>query len=166
MLVLILLAVFVLVILSSIWFGLWNNLISLGNFLIAAIAAWGLRDQVNDLFSGADPAVAKFGDFLAVWGVFVLSTVMLRVATDTLSTIRLRFHPALDLTGRILACLALASGYVLFALSTVPLVDFRNPRQITEGQQFNSLVTSYESMGITLWTDLAGYWATGPFSFF
>lgn len=159
MLILTLILVFLVIIGSTCWFGLWNNIITLCNFLIAAVAAYGLLDVTKELFDLADPSIGKYGSLLSVWGVFVLATVILRTVTDSLSSVRLRFHPALEIVGRVLVCGTLAVCFVLFAVSTLQFVE-----TASDGQS-NSLVDQYHSMGMYGWNSLADYWARGPFAF-
>jgi len=159
MLILTLVLVFLVIVGSTCWFGLWNNIITLCNFLIAAVAAYGLLDVAKGLFDLADPSITKYAGLLSVWGVFVLTTVVLRTVTDSLSSVRLRFHPALEIVGRILVCGALAVGFILFALSTLQFVE------TASAGQSNSLVEQYHSLGMYGWNSLADYWATGPFAF-
>lgn len=159
MLILTLILVFLVIIGSTCWFGLWNNIITLCNFLIAAVAAYGLLGLVGQLFELVDPSIRKYGDLLGVWGVFVLATVVLRTVTDSLSSVRLRFHPALELVGRILVCGTLAVCFTLFAVSTIQFVE-----SASAGQS-NSLVDQYRSLGLFGWNSLADYWARGPFAY-
>lgn len=158
MLILTLIVVFLLIIGSTCWFGLWNNIITLCNFLIAAIAAYGLRELVNDVLELADPQIAKFGDLLSVWGVFVLATIILRSGTDSLSTVRLRFHPVLELVGRFAVCTVLAVCFILFSVSTLSFLE-----AATVGKSV-PLVDQYRQLGLYLWSNLSDYWLSGPFA--
>jgi hypothetical protein len=159
MLILTLILVFLVIVGSTAWFGLWNNIITLCNFLIAAVAAYGLLDQTTSLFDLMDESVQKYGKLLSVWGVFVLTTVVLRTVTDSLSGVRLKFHPALEIVGRILVCGTLAVCFILFAVSTIQFVE------VASDGQPNSLVDQYHSLGLYGWSSLADYWARGPFAF-
>ena len=138
---------------STIWLGLWNNIITFCNFLIAAIAAHGLWRIINDLFENVPPAVQEHADQISIWAPFILVTVILRVLTDSLSSIRLRFHPAVEWTGRVVVCSALAVGFIMFMGSTAELGFVSAPRKL------------YFHFGGELWERLSDYWLTGPFAF-
>lgn len=139
---------------STIWFGLWNNIITFCNFLIAAIAAHGLWRTVNNLFENAPEALVKHADLISIWAPFILVTIILRVVTDSLSSVRLRFHPIVEWTGRGVVCTALAVCFIMFACSTIELMS-------APGEWF----PKYESFGGSLWEQLSDYWLLGPFVF-
>jgi len=150
----VLVLLFLAIIGSTIWLGLWNNLITFCNFLIAAIAAHGLWRIVNDLFKDAPEQLSKHADLISIWGPFILVTVILRTLTDSLSSVRLRFHPVVDWVGRGIVCTALAVCFIMFACSTTKLGFISGP-----------LADKYRSFGGELWEQLSDYWLLGPFVF-
>lgn len=139
---------------SNIWLGLWNNIITFCNFLIAAIAAHGLWRVINDLFAEAPKEIGDNADVISIWAPFILATVILRVVTDSLSSVRLRFHPVVEWTGRGVVCTALAVCFIMFTCSTAKL-----------GFISGSLAEKYRTFGGELWEQLSDYWLLGPFVF-
>ncbi|MFM7562487.1 MAG: hypothetical protein ACKO81_05565 [Planctomycetota bacterium] len=139
---------------SNIWLGLWNNIITFCNFLIAAIAAHGLWRVINDLFVESPKEISDNADIISIWAPFILVTVILRVVTDSLSSVRLRFHPIVEWTGRVVVCTALAVCFIMFACSTAELGFLSGP-----------LSLKYSAFGGDLWEQLSDYWLLGPFVF-
>lgn len=139
---------------ATFWLGLWNNIITFCNFVIAALAAHGLWRSVNNLFENAPEDIQQYADLISIWGTFILATVILRVVTDSLSSVRLRFHPAVEWTGRGVVCTALALCFIFFTCSTIRLSSASGPIQI-----------KYDSFGGSMWEQLSDYWLLGPFVF-
>jgi hypothetical protein len=139
---------------SNIWLGLWNNIITFCNFVIAAIAAHGLWRVINDLFAESPKEIGNHADLISIWGPFILVTVVLRVVTDSLSSVRLRFHPIVEWTGRAVVCTALAVCFIMFTCSTAELGFLSGP-----------LFAKYGSFGGDLWEQLSDYWLLSPFVF-
>jgi hypothetical protein len=139
---------------SNIWLGLWNNIITFCNFLIAAIAAHGLWRTVNDLFAESPKEIAIHAELISIWGPFILVSVVLRVVTDSLSSVRLRFHPIVEWTGRVVVCTALAVCFIMFTCSTAELGFVSGP-----------LFAKYSGFGGDLWEQLSDYWLLSPFVF-
>lgn len=139
---------------STFWLGLWNNIITFCNFVIAVLAAHGLWRIVNDLFKNAPEDIQRYADLVSIWGTFILVTVILRVVTDSLSSVRLRFHPVVEWGGRGVVCTALALCFIFFTCNTIQYSRVSAPLQ-----------TKYQSHGGEMWQQLAEYWLLGPFAF-
>lgn len=102
--------------------GLWSNTIALLCILISGCASVAagvplgvmILDQI-----GLDAANAWYCVFAGMWGVFVLSLLVLRIATDRASQVRVRFLPIVDKIGGILMGLFVATMLTSFAANTL-----------------------------------------------
>lgn len=102
--------------------GLWSNTIALLCILISGCASVAagvplgvmILDQI-----GLDAANAWYCVFAGIWGVFVLSLLVLRIVTDRASQVRVRFLPIVDKIGGILMGLFVATMLTSFAASTL-----------------------------------------------
>lgn len=135
MLTLTLFFVFVIIIAATWFMGLWSNLLTLLNLIISATIASGffqfvanqLDNYVADdgqLFAGQFKNHTYLLDFLCLWGVFILSFVFLRGATDMLSKYRVKFDKWTELAGRSVASICIAWVFICFStftLHTAPL---------------------------------------------
>lgn len=123
------LTVFVLVILAvcvsmTLTEGLWGNTISLFNVIFAAIIASNYFEPVADYMTDWLPTLTYFWDFLSLWGLFMLSLLVIRITTDLISKTNVRFKLPVEQVGRI--GFGFLIGWVtvcffLFSLHTAPL---------------------------------------------
>lgn len=124
MLTLVLFLIFVIVVAAR-WFqGLWSNAITLINLLLAMMLAFNYFEPVADLLEGVDRSYTYLWDFIALWGVFVLSFVVLRVITDLLSRRRVAFDFWVETVGRSILSLWIAwllVSFICASLHTAPL---------------------------------------------
>jgi hypothetical protein len=116
--------VFLVCVLMSLASGLWGNLIMIFNVILAGLIATNYFEPVAVWLDGQMPSYTFFVDFLAMWGVFALSVVVLRAITDILSRVKVRFKKPVELAGG-LACGAIVGWlmvcFTLFSLHTAPL---------------------------------------------
>ena len=89
MITLLILLVFVLVIASTWWFGIWNNLLTLINLLLAGLIASGFYENVTEQLNQSMSGWKNVTSFLAVWLTFVVSFIVLRALTDMISSLSL-----------------------------------------------------------------------------
>ena len=104
--------------------GLWGAAIMFFNVMTAALLASNFFEPVANWVMSAAPSMAYIADFLALWGVFALSLLLMRVVTDFLSRHQVRFLKPIDVGGG--AFFAAWIGWVmvqftLFSLHTAPL---------------------------------------------
>lgn len=110
------------------WAGLWSGFICTINLLLAALFATAFFEPVADQIEyGAGKASMEYAyvcDFVAVWLVFFLAGLLIRVLTDSFSAVKLKFDDVTELVGRSLVAL-LAGGIFLcfthFTLIMAPL---------------------------------------------
>ena len=76
------------------WFGFWNNMLTMINCLLAALIATNAYPAISEFVVNLDKdenSFAYVGDFVGLWAVFVISFMLLRGFTDSLSKYRLKF---------------------------------------------------------------------------
>ncbi|MBM4089969.1 MAG: hypothetical protein FJ276_11195 [Planctomycetes bacterium] len=125
MLNLILLLIFVLIA-FVLWFqGLWSNVVTLINLLIAMMLAFNYFEPLATLLENQNMrSYTYLWDFLILWGVFVLSYGLLRAATDFVSRKRVVFNFWVEKIGSgvVAAWVAwLFIGFTCASLHTAPL---------------------------------------------
>ena len=123
-----LLVVFIfVVIVASTWFlGMWNNVITLINVIIAATVSSILFEPIADMIDGGTSSYTYVLDFVALWGVFFVTMGVLRGLTDTLSSYRMKFALPLEMIGRTVFAILIAWVFICFTtftLHTAPLSD-------------------------------------------
>ena len=102
--------------------GLWNNTISLicviVSGLVSVTAGVPLGAFIFDKADQSDSSAWYF-IFVAVWAVFVITLIILRIFNDKASTVRVRFLPMVDKIGGILMGLLVATMLTSFAANTL-----------------------------------------------
>ncbi len=104
--------------------GMWGAALSFMNTLLAALLATSYWEPMAGVLQGMNASYTYFFDILAIWLMFGLFLIPLRVATDFISKVKVRFLPIADqiggyffgfLTGWVLIC------FLMFSLHTAPL---------------------------------------------
>jgi len=136
--------------------GLWSNTISLLVVLVSGITAVVAGVPLGCMIlekSGKDDSFAWYFVFVGIWGVFVLSMILLRILTDKASLIRVRFLPIVDKIGGILMALAVATMLASFASYTLVRVPIAanewEMSKASPGQQ-NAFATARNPFRIVL----------------
>lgn len=139
--------------------GLWSTFIRLVNVILAGILATNFFEPaartMEDIIG---PDLTYFYDFLAFWLVFVVSLLILHIATSFLSRVKVRFNLYLNQAGGIIVSLFVGTMMCWlfnFSLHLAPLgtKPFMMPL-VSEG-------------GIPLginWAQFASYLSNGVFS--
>jgi hypothetical protein len=104
--------------------GCWSNIVMLFNTLIAALIASNFFEPMAAWIEGMAPAATYLWDFVMLWSLFIVSTFMLRMITDKVSRVKVKFIPPIETAGSYL--FALFTAWVLvcftaFAFHTAPL---------------------------------------------
>jgi hypothetical protein len=105
--------------------GLWGNAIRLVNTVTAALVATNFFEPLARwLDSKVSASYTYLWDFLALWGLFFLTTLVLRALTDTVSRVKVKFLKLADRIGS--GVLSVWIGWVMVCftmatLHTVPL---------------------------------------------
>jgi hypothetical protein len=100
--------------------GMWSNAVRLVCMITAGLLAMNffepvaklLDDQVGDSYT-------YFWDFVALWGLFALSLLILRLLTDTISRVRVRFLKIVDQWGGV--AFAVCCGWFMVCFTTATL---------------------------------------------
>lgn len=125
MLIFIAISMFILIVASTWWFGLWSNLITLVNLLLASMLASICFEPVSLKLLSINSSYRYLYDFIAVWLVFLLAFAVLRGVTDFLSGYRLKFDPITELVGRSVLSIWIAGVFVCFAFFTLQMAPLK-----------------------------------------
>ena len=104
--------------------GLWGAAIMFFNVMTAALLATNLFEPVANWILGMAPSLYYAADFFALWGVFVLSLLLLRTLTDFLSRHRVRFLKQIDTAGGVFFAAWIGwimVQFTLFSFHTAPM---------------------------------------------
>lgn len=104
--------------------GLWGAAIMFFNVMTAALLATNLFEPVANWILGMAPSFVYLADFIALWGVFAVSLLLMRVITDFLSRHRVRFLKQIDVGGGVFFAAWIGwimVQFTLFSLHTAPL---------------------------------------------
>jgi hypothetical protein len=134
MLLLSLILVFVISVASTWWFGLWSNLITLVNLILAALIATSFYENLTFELTQRMRTFAVLLPYISIWLLFAISFIVLRAATDTLSGMRLKFDNVTEMIGRSLLAVAIASVLVCFVAFTLQLAPLRPALFSQQGQ--------------------------------
>ena len=124
---LLLLVIFIAIVASLYGEGMWGNAIMLVNVLTAAMLATNYWEPLADWVENMSDNMATYTyllDFLALWAIFVVALVVLRVLTDTVCRVKVRFLNMANQIGSVIfACLValVMVCFTTFTLHTAPL---------------------------------------------
>lgn len=121
MLIAVALILFVLIVASTWWFGLWSNLITLVNLLLSAMLASSIYEPISDWLISLEESYSALYDFVAVWAVFCISFIVLRGITDVVSSYRLKFDSITELVGRSVLSIWIALVFICFSFFTLQM---------------------------------------------
>jgi len=104
--------------------GMWSNSIRLINTITAGLLAMNFFEPVADWLEQQAPTYGYFCDFIALWGLFIVFSLIFRLVTDRLSKVKVKFLKMADQIGS--GVLALWVGWVMVcftmaSLHTAPL---------------------------------------------
>lgn len=125
MLIFIAILLFVLIVASTWWFGLWSNLITLINLLLASMLASSIYEPVSDMLLGIDKSYRLLYDFISVWAVFLVAFFILRGITDVASAYRLKFDRITELVGRSILSIWIAAVFICFSFFTLQMAPLK-----------------------------------------
>ncbi len=121
---LVLLVVFFAVVAMLVREGLWSNAISFFNVMTAAMLASNYFETLADWLTKKFPSYTYLLDFLSLWAIFCAVLIVLRLLTDRISRVKVRFKMPVEWAGGIF--FALWVGWIMvcfttFSLHTAPL---------------------------------------------
>lgn len=99
--------------------GMWSNAIRLINVVTAALLATNFFEPVARALDGMNSTFTFFWDFIALWGVFIVSSVIFRLLTGAASKVKVRFLKIADQIGGPIFALWVGWMLVSFTLMTL-----------------------------------------------
>lgn len=108
------------------WFGLWSNLITLVNLILAGLTASSIYQPVANAIVEFNVSFVLLADFISMWVCFVLTFLILRSVTDFLSGYRLKFDPIVEMAGRTILSLWIAGVFVCFTMFTLQMAPIKS----------------------------------------
>jgi hypothetical protein len=99
--------------------GLWSNAIRLVYVVTAALLATNFYEPLAARLEKWQPSYTYVLDFVSLWLLFVVFAVILRVLTDFLSRVKVRFLKIVDRIGSALLSLWIGWVMVCFTLTTL-----------------------------------------------
>jgi uncharacterized membrane protein required for colicin V production len=145
--------------------GLWGNAIGLINVVTSALLATNLFEPLAGWLERQAPTFSYVWDFLALWGLFGLFMVILRVATDLLSRVRVRFLKIADQIGG--AVLSLWTAWVIVCFTAMSLHTAPLARELLRGsfqpeqRMFLGLAPDRQWLGFVQSTSLGQFSRSG-----
>jgi len=160
MLLLISISIILLVPLSTWWFGFWNNMLTAINCLLAALIATSAYPVIAQRVIDVDPESYTYvGAFVGLWAFFVISFILLRGLTDSLSKIKLKFDIVTEMIGRTLFSFATTAVLLCFTSFTLQLAPLDQELFSESGEPTGPAVSSITDQ---TWINYAQYASTGP----
>jgi hypothetical protein len=106
--------------------GLWNNAVSIVIHVFSGLLAFAFYGQVAVFLdeSATDGSYTYWLDFLALWTVYIVSFIVLRLVTNLVSKSRVRFKLPVEWSGSIVSAILgayLLAGFVGATMHTVML---------------------------------------------
>ncbi len=99
--------------------GMWSNAIRLVNVITAALLATNFFEPLANFLDQQQPSYTYFWDFLSLWGLFMIFSVIFRVLTGRLSQVKVKFLKLADRIGS--GILSLWIGWVIVCFTLVSL---------------------------------------------
>jgi uncharacterized membrane protein required for colicin V production len=99
--------------------GLWSNAIRLVNTVTAALVATNFFEPVARWLDSVGSSYTYLWDFLALWGLFALTTVVLRALTDSISRVKVKFLKLADRIGSGILSIWIGWVMVCFTMATL-----------------------------------------------
>ena len=160
MLLLISIAIIVLVPLTTWWFGFWNNMLTAINCLLAALIATSAYPMISQRVIDVDPASYTYvGDFVGLWAFFVISFILLRGLTDSISKVKLKFDVITEMAGRTIFSIATAAVLLCFTNFTLQLAPLDQELFSESGEPRGPAASSIADQA---WLSYVQYASTGP----
>lgn len=127
---LLLLLVFVAVVLVLTREGLWSGLVMLLNILAAATFATAWYEKVAAFADERMPSFTYLIDFLALWGLFAVVLLVMRLVTDRVSRTKVKFLRQVELAGA--PIVAVIAGWIMVCFAAASLHAAPVPRTVVQ----------------------------------
>jgi hypothetical protein len=99
--------------------GMWSNAVRLINTVTAALLAVNFFEPLANWLDGQAPSFTYVWDFIALWFLFGLFTIILRLLTDQVSHVQVRFLKLADQIGSTVFSLWIGWVMVCFTMLTL-----------------------------------------------
>ena len=149
------------------WFGFWNNMLTMINCLLAALIATSAYPAISEFVVNLDKdenSFAYVGDFVGLWAVFVISFMLLRGFTDSLSKYRLKFDIITEMAGRTVFSIGTAIVMLCFTNFTLQLAPLDQELFSESGKPTSATDAAVSSLPDQMWIGYAQYASTGSLS--
>ena len=149
------------------WFGFWNNMLTMINCLLAALIATSAYPAISEFVVNLDKdenSFAYVGDFVGLWAIFVISFMLLRGFTDSLSKYRLKFDIITEMAGRTVFSIGTAIVMLCFSNFTLQLAPLDQELFSESGKPTSATDAAVSSLPDQMWIGYAQYASTGPLS--
>jgi len=132
--------------------GMWGNAVRLVNVILAALVATNFFEPLAGKLDAWQPSYSYCWDFLALWGLFGVTVVVLRTVTDRISRVKVRFLKIIDQIGSAFFAALIGwvlVGFTLITLHTAPLgkTFFFGAFQSSEAMFFGMAAPDREWLG-------------------
>ena len=145
--------------------GLWGNAVRLINVVTSALLAMTFWEPVATWLDDQMASFTFIWDFLALWGLFGIFMVVLRLATDFLSRVKVRFLKIVDQIGGTILAVWIGWVMVCFTLTTLhtaPLSrNFMWEGFQPEARMFFGLAPDRQWLGFTQKMSLGSFCRSG-----
>lgn len=104
--------------------GLWGSALAFFNIAFSALVAMSFADKLAGIIVKSASFLSGFADCLSLGGIFAVTLILLRFATDYLAPGKLHLPPALEGIGKIVfgaAAAGLLVGFLMVILQTAPV---------------------------------------------
>jgi hypothetical protein len=104
--------------------GCWGAIIAFFNIAFSAIVAMNFSEKAAGFVAGKADFISGFADCLCTTGIFAVTLIILRFATDYLAPGKLKLPPAVETIGKLgfgAAASSLLVGFLIVALQTAPV---------------------------------------------
>jgi hypothetical protein len=99
--------------------GLWTNTLTLVNVLTAGLVATNYFEPLATWLDQQEPRLTYVYDFLCLWLIFGVTVSLLRVATDYVSPVKVKFHGLVEKIGG--PIMAVWVSWVVLCFATMTL---------------------------------------------
>jgi hypothetical protein len=120
------LAIVFLMVAVAVWFhGFWGALLAVFQVLFAGLIATGFYEPLATMLTNSNRELSYFWDIVALWGLFVISSILYRVFARFLSRYQVRFHYWVEMAGRSVAAVVVGYIFVMFTAFSVHLAPLQ-----------------------------------------
>ena len=142
--------------------GMWGNTLTLGAMLFSILIAVGWWEDVAELLVKQAPVTLFFADCVAIWTIFIVSFLLLDLATRFLSRVKVKFTDKVENVGNGIVIFLLCGvliDFAIFANGDLGMVGYNSD---TEPKQ-NRIDTSISLLRILSTGNLSGFSQTNCF---